>query len=228
MSKSPGLDNRSRRRGFLSCVSALDIGKIVEILTHHLCYQHDAGQILGLIFSYKLAVTEDCDPVAYRVYLLQEMCYENNSNALVSQSAHQDEQFLNLVVVQRGGRLIQDQYPAFHIYRTGNSDHLLNGHGTLVQHLGRRHVNIQTLQKLCGTGVHFTPVYHSQLSGLTSDKKILRHRQVRTEVYLLVHGTDAVRLRFLRRMIDHVSAASLHMDASAFKFMHAGKHLDQR
>src|SRR5699024_9251837 len=76
VSKSPGLDNRSRRRGFLSCVSALDIGKIVEILTHHLCYQHDAGQILGLIFSYKLAVTEDCDPVAYRVYLLQEMCYE--------------------------------------------------------------------------------------------------------------------------------------------------------
>lgn len=44
---------------------AFDVCKVVKILAHHLGYQHNSRKVFCLIFSYKLAVSKNRDPVTY-------------------------------------------------------------------------------------------------------------------------------------------------------------------
>ena len=207
---------------------ALDICQVIKIFTHHLRNQHNSWKILCFIFAYQFTVSKDCDPVTDCIYLLQKMCYKDDSYAFLTESAHQNEQFLNFFIIQRRCRLVQDQNLTFHINSTRDCDHLLDCYGTFVQHLCRRNVDVQTFQKLRRTCIHFFPVDHSQLiARLTADKQIFCHRQVRTEVYFLIHGTDAIGLCLLWRVIDNLFIFTIHMNGTAFEFMYTGQNFDQ-
>ena len=207
---------------------SLDICQIIKIFTHHLGNQHNSRKIFRFIFSYKFSVSKDCDPVTDCIYLFQEMCDKNNSYAFTAEPTHQHKQFLNFFIIQRGSRLIQNQYFTFHINSTRNRDHLLNCHRAFIQHLCRRNIDIQTFQKLCRTCIHFLPADHSRLiTRFTSNKQIFRNGQVRTEVYLLIYGTDTVCLSLLRRVIDDIFIFTIHMNGTTFEFMYTGQNFDQ-
>lgn len=127
----------------------VDVCQIIKILAHHLCNQHNSWKIFCLIFSYQFSVTKYCNAVADCIYLFQKMCYENDSYTFLTKSSHQDKQFLNLFIIQRRSRLIQDENLTFHIYGSCDRDHLLDCYRTFIQHLCRRNIDIQTFQKLC-------------------------------------------------------------------------------
>ena len=104
-----------------------------------------SGQILDGIFTYQTAVTHNSDLVTHFIYLIQEMGYEDDTHASGLQIAHQAEELCHFLLIQRGGRLIQDQYFTIHIYSSGNGYHLLHGDGTACQLLGRFRGDIQIL-----------------------------------------------------------------------------------
>ena len=176
MSNTVCFDNRCIGEYFFVFMIALDICQVIKIFTHHLCNQHNSRKIFCLIFTYQFAVSKYCDPVTDCIYLLKEMCNKNNSYAFPTKSAHQNEQFLNFFIIQRGCRLVQNQDFTFHINCTCDRDHLLDCNGTFIQHLCRRNVNVQTFQKLRRTLIHFFPVDHSNLiSRFTADKQVFRN-----------------------------------------------------
>ena len=228
MSNTLSLNDRSFGEYFFIFVIAFNVCKIIKILTHHLGNQHNSWKIFGLIFSNQLTISKNRDPVTHCIYLLQEMCYEDDSNTFLTKSAHQNKQFLNFFIIQRGSRLIQDQNLTFHIHSTCDRDHLLDRYRTFIQHLCRRNINVQAFQKLCRTCIHFFPVDHSNLvSRLTANKQVFRNSQVRTEVYFLVNRADSICLCLLRRMIDNVFIFTIHMNGTAFEFMYTGQNFDQ-
>ena len=108
--KIEGLDGTCMRetlRGYLHrllgivLLLLLDLGQIVQILTHHGCHQLHSGQIRYRILAYIFTVPQHRDPVAYCIYLLQEMCDEHYADSLIPQSPHQSEELLHLFIIQR-------------------------------------------------------------------------------------------------------------------------------
>lgn len=67
---------------------ALDISKIIKIFTHHLSNQHNSWKVFCCIFSNQFTISENSDTVTDCIYLLQEMCNEDNSNSLSFQTIH--------------------------------------------------------------------------------------------------------------------------------------------
>ena len=79
----------------------LDGGQVVKLLAHHRRHQLDAGQLFHRVFAHQGAVAEHGDAIAHRIDLLQEVGDKDNPHALIPQAAHQDEELLHFVVVQR-------------------------------------------------------------------------------------------------------------------------------
>ena len=77
--------------------------------------------------------TKDRDPVADLIDLFEKMRDEDDAYAPLLQLAHQLEQHGHFLVVQRGGRLVQDQHLAFHVHRAGNGHHLLHSERAVGQ-----------------------------------------------------------------------------------------------
>ena len=117
---------------FCGCLFAcrfFDGGQVIHFLAQHLADQLDPGKILNLILSHQFAVPQDRDPVADLVDLVQEVGHKDDADSLGLQVAHQAEELLHFIVVQGGGRLIQDQDLAFHVHGPGDGDHLLDRDG---------------------------------------------------------------------------------------------------
>ena len=114
---------------------------------------------------------------------------KDDADALFLQRTHHRKQLLNLLVIERGGRFIQDQHLRVHIHRTGDGDHFLKRDRIILQlpaHIDRK---IQTLHQLLRPLVHRAAVDCVELRHrLPPDKQILRDRQIRAEIDLLVHG----------------------------------------
>ena len=73
------------------------------------------------------------------------MSYEDNTHASGLQITHQTEKLFYFLLIQRGGRLIQDQYFTIHIYSSGDGHHLLYSDRAACQLLGRFRRDIQIL-----------------------------------------------------------------------------------
>ena len=114
----------------------LDCGQVIEILAHHLCYQLETRQLCGRKLSDQLTVSKNRNLIADRIYLLQEMGYENDSDALIPQLPHQGKQLFYFIVIQGRGRLIQDQNLCGHIHRARDGNHLLDRNGIMIDRLG--------------------------------------------------------------------------------------------
>ena len=73
------------------------------------------------------------------------MSYEDNTHTSGLQITHQTEKLFYFLLIQRGGRLIQDQYFTIHIYGSGDGHHLLYSDRAACQLLGRFRRDIQIL-----------------------------------------------------------------------------------
>ena len=74
--------------------------QVVKVLAHHLCHKLYPWQVLNLIFPHQGPVSQDRNPVAYRIYLLQEMGYKDATDPLIPQLSHQHKQLFHLAVIQ--------------------------------------------------------------------------------------------------------------------------------
>ena len=206
----------------------LDGLQIVKVLAHHGSHQLQPGQVGDFILAYQLAVPQHGNPVADCVHLLQEVGHEDDADALFPQGAHHPEQLFHFVIVQGGGRLVQDQHLAVHIHCPGDGDHLLQGNGVVFQRLGNVHLDVQFLHQFPCPGHHRLVVDGAQLcQRFTADKQVLRHAQVGTEVYLLVHRGNPVLLGFQGGMVPDGPLFRPHEDLALFKVVDARQALDQ-
>ena len=167
----------------------LDGGQVIEVLTKHRRNKANPRQLRHRIGTDQTSISENRDGIADLIDLFQEMRDKDDADALLLQRAHHRKQLLNLLVIERGGRLIQDQHLRVHIHRTGDGHHLLQRDRIVLQlpaHINRK---IQTLHQLLRPLVHRAAVDCMELCHrLPPDKQILRDRQIRAQVDLLVHG----------------------------------------
>ena len=67
------------------------------------------------------------------VDLVEEVGDEDDGEPVVAQLAHDLEERRRLLVIQTGGRFIEDEHARLDVERAGNGDHLLDGHRTGIQ-----------------------------------------------------------------------------------------------
>ena len=204
----------------------LDDRQILQILADHLLHQLHLRQVPDRIFADELAVAQDGDLIADRVDLLEKMRDKDDAHASGLQVPHQREEHFDFLVVQRRGRLIQDQDLALGVYRAGDGDHLLNGERAAAQLLSGPGGDPEAVEKLAGAFLHRLPVDASALAA--ADEHVLRHGEVRAERDLLVHGADAVALRLLRGVDDDGMIDPFDPDLARIHGVHAGQDFDQR
>ena len=207
----------------------LDGGQVVEVLAHHGGDELDAGEVCDGIFAHQRAVAKHGDAVAHGVDLLQEVRDEHDAHALVAQAAHQGEELFHLHIVQGGGRLVEDEHLAVHVHRAGDGDHLLHGQGVFLQIARHVHGQVELLHQLPRAGDHGLAVDGVHFRHrFAADEEVLRHREVRAEVDLLIHGGNAALLGLQRGVVAHGPFNALHADLARLKIVHAGQTLDQR
>ena len=204
----------------------LNLCFVIQFLTKHLGYQLYSRKLLDLIFSDQLTVTKNRDPVADFIYLIQEMCYKDNSYTSGSKISHKLKQLLYLFVIERRCRLIKNQHFTIHIYGSGDRYHLLDCDGTAGELLCGLSRDIERLQDLVCIRIHFLPILAHALG--SSDKHIFCNGQVRAEGNLLIHSTDSEILCILWGMDLHRFIISFQENLSTIFFIHTGQHLDQR
>ena len=198
---------------------------IPQLLADHLGDQLHPGQLRHGIGAHQLTVAQHRDPVAELIDLIQEVGDKDDPQALGLQLAHHCEQALGLLLIQGGGGLVQDQHLCVHIHRTGNGNHLLDGHRVAPQRLCHVNVQIQRSQQRRGPAVDGLPVDAARLFGLTADKDVLRHAQIGAQVDLLIHGGNAA-LHGLQRA-GGGNGPALHGDLAAVLCVDAGQDLNQ-
>lgn len=93
---------------------------------------------------------------------------EDNGNALRLERAHYVKQALHFIVVQRGGRLIQNEHLGVHVHGAGDGDHLLDSGGILGQGPGDVNMHVEALKQFSRAPVHFFPIDLTALHGLTA------------------------------------------------------------
>ena len=178
---------RAKHLRCIGCdVRTLEVEDGVHVFADHIGDQLQLRYVVDVKGSDQPAVSQDGQTVAYSEDLVQKMCDEDDSHAFRFQFVHNVKQKLDLVVVERRGRLVQDQNLCVDVYGAGNGDHLLYGCRIVAQRTCDIDVHMEPLHQLRGPAVDFLPVDHAALHRLTSDKNVLRDGQIRAEVNLLV------------------------------------------
>ena len=172
-------------------IRAFQVEDDVDIFTDHLCDELDLVQFVNTIGSDQMSVPQDGHPVGDFIYLIQEMGDEDDPHSFGFQLPHYFKQKLDLVVIQRRGRFVQDQDLRLYIDSTGDGDHLLDGCRIEGQRPGHIDIQMEPGHQLIGSFVDGLPVDSGPFHGLAADEYVFRYRQVRTQVDFLEHGRDA-------------------------------------
>ena len=202
------------------------ISALVDLATDHLVDQLQARQVGRHVFTFQLAVAQDRNAVRDRVGLIKEVRDKENRDALGLELTQCVEQASNLVFVQTGRRLVEDQDLPFVTKRARNRHHLLDRDRITRQ--GQRHVNrnVEHLEGDSCTFVHRRPIDDRTAHRETPDENVLCHRQIRAEIDFLINRTDAEILCLQHRSGLNLRAAEA--DIAAVRRFDAGQHLDQR
>ena len=112
-----------------------------ELPAQHGLDQGVVRQVGGQVFTDQFPVAQHRDAVTQGIYLVQEMRDKQNGHAVVAQFAQNGEESFDLVVIQAGGGLIQNQYLCRDTESARDRHHLLHRHRVGVQVL--RHVDVQ-------------------------------------------------------------------------------------
>nr|BFE70913.1 hypothetical protein GCM10020092_042140 [Actinoplanes digitatis] len=139
----------------------------------------------------RLAVAQDGDLVGDRLDLVQLVRDHDRGDAALAEAAQQVEQVPGVGLVQRGGRLVQDEQPDVLGERLGDLHELLladadvldQGVGVLLEADPRHQVQRHPVGGL--------PVDRAALAGLVAEEDVLGDRHVRDEGELLVDDHDA-------------------------------------
>lgn len=207
--------------------------QLVQGLADHQLDQPDLVEVADHVLADQGAVAQDGHAVADLVDLVEEVGDEEDRHALVPQLPHQAEQFEDLVTVETGGRLVQDQdlgagalaVAVAGAHRPYDRDQLLHREGVRGQRCGDVDVQAEAVDELRRLLAHALPLDAARAGGFTSDEDVLRHRQVGAEVDLLVDRADAGVLRLQRAADPH--GLAVEGDGAAVQGVDPGQHLDQ-
>ena len=197
-----------------------------ELAPDHRGDEPGRRQLARRVLAHQLAVAQHRDAVGQRIHLVDEMGHEQDRHALVAQPAQHREQPLHLLVVEARGGLVEHEHVRLHAERARDGHHLLHRHRIGRQQPGHVDLQVQAGEQLARLRVHRRPVDAPVLARIAPGEDVLGHREVRAEVHLLVHGTDAQALRLERRArLDGLAAQA---DGAGVGGVHAGEHLDER
>jgi hypothetical protein len=207
--------------------------QLVQGLADHQLDEADLVEVADHVLADQGAVAQDGHPVADLVDLVEEVRHEEDRDALVLQPPHQGEEFEDLVAVEAGGRLVEDEHLGARPLAVGVSgahrpydrDQLLHGQRVRGQGRGDVDVEAEPVDQLGGLPAQPLPLDAAEAGGFASDEDVLRHRQVGAEVDLLVDRADAGLLR-LRRAGEPYGRA-VQGDGAAVQGVDPGQHLDE-
>ena len=189
----------SPERSMVRCAERDERLEVVELAADHLGHQGVPGQLGDEVLADQGAVAQHGDPVGDLVDLVQEVGDEQDRDARVAQLADHAEELLDLVAVEAGRRLVQDEHLGLEHHGPADRDELLDGDRVGRQQRARVDVHAQAPQVAPGLGVGRPPVDRRAATQLVAEHDVLADRQVGAEVDLLVHGRDAGRLGVGRR-----------------------------
>ena len=197
-----------------------------ELAPEHHRHELDARQFGNRARSDEAPVAQHGDPVADRIDLIEEMGDEDDADAAALEIPQDLEKRLDLVRVEAGGRLVEDEHLGREIDGARDGDDLLDGHRIGAQGIGDVDIEAIACQKLRGTAAHLAGAHEAEAVRLTADEEVFRHRQVRQQVHLLIDGADAKRERVGR--IARVDVLPVEANGAGIALEHARQHLDQR
>ena len=147
----------------------------------------------------RLAVADDRGRVCDVDDLAEFVADDDARDPLLAQVAQQAEQVRGVGVVQRRGRLVEDQQLDVLRQCLGDLDQLLLAHPELPHGRGRVLVEADPRHELHGAHVRLVPVDQAALEHLIAEEEVLGDREIRNEGELLVDDDDAGALGILDR-----------------------------
>ena len=203
--------------GEVAADHALDDAGLGDLL-HALVQRLDGG-----------AVADDGDLVRHIGDLVELVGDDDRSDVLLlAQAQQQIQQVLRVLLVQRGGRLVQNQQPHVLGQRLGDFHQLLLAHADVLDQRVGILVKAHDLQILRGARVGLVPVDHAAAGALVAQEHVLRNGEVGHQRQLLMDDDDAQLLRILDGLMAALLAVINNLALVASIGMDAGEHLHQR
>ncbi len=173
------------------------LGGLAELATEHRLDQPHPREVRGRPGADEPAVAQHRDPVGHRVDLVEEVGDEDDAQSLSGKPAHHAEQDLDLVRVEARRRLVEDQHPGRQVDGAGDGDEVLDRDGVVAERRARVDREVELGEDGGGAPAHLAVAQEAEPGRLAVQEEVLRHREVRQQVHLLVDGGDAGPLRRL-------------------------------
>ncbi|MEY9883986.1 hypothetical protein ABIA43_005520 [Bradyrhizobium sp. USDA 328] len=201
-------------------------GGLRKLATEHHADQLEARQRGGLTLADQAAVAQHGDAVGDFVDLVEEVADEDDADATSRELTHDAEENLDLMAVEAGGRLVQDQHARGEIDGARDRGDVLDGHRIVAKRRGDIDIETEICKQRLGAAAHLAIAHDAEAHRLAVEKQVLRHRQVRQQVDLLVDGGDAGPKRRLGRARRDLFTTD--PDNAGISRKNAGDDLDQR
>jgi hypothetical protein len=172
------------------------------------------------------AVAQHRDAVADLIDLIEKMGDEHDADAAQRELAHHREQDLDLMAIEARGRLVEDQHPRRQVDGAGDRGDVLHRDRIVSERLGDVDMQVELRKQRGGATAHLGLAHQAEPRRLPAEIEVLRHRQVRQQIDLLIDGGDARIDRLLGRARRDLGAAE--PDDAGIAREHAGHRLDQR
>ena len=182
----------------------------------------------GIHRADRRAVADDGHGVRDLNDLLEPVRDHDDRNVLLLEFPQQGEEVLAVLLVEGGGRLVQDQQLGVLGKRFGDLHELLAADAQLPQFHARVDVQAHLFQILRRLHRRFVPVDALALHQLVTEEDVLRDAQLRDQGELLIDDGDARKLAFLDRMELHDLAVQDDVALVAAILMNARQDLHQR
>jgi hypothetical protein len=190
---------------------------VFEVLADHVADELQAGQVRGLVLADQPAVAQHGDAVGHRVHLLQEVGDEHDAHALAAQLAHDGEEFLHSCSSRlEVGSSRMSTFAEMSRARASATICWM----AMEQEESWRETSMSTSSRARAARARsrMRPQRIApEARRLAAQADVLRHREVRDEVDLLVDRADAAGLGLARE------AGRMACPASASRRRRAGR-----
>ena len=172
-----------------------------------------------------LAIPQHRDAIRDLIDLVQKVRNEQDGDTTRLEQAHHLEQHLDLVGVQAGCWLVEDQDFGRHIDAASDGDDLLDGNGVVRQ--GAGDVDVQVIGRYQGFcfGVQRARVDHAPAHGLATQIEVFSDGERRDQVDFLIDGANTQRLRFVGAV--WLNRLPLQQNRASVFAVDAGDQLDE-
>ena len=113
---------------------AVEVGERGQLLADHLLHHLQPRELGERVLADQLAVAQDRDAVGDRVDLVEEVRHEEHGHPGVADVADHPEQLADLVGVEAGGGLVEDEHGGVEVDRPGDGHQLLDGERVAAEH----------------------------------------------------------------------------------------------